>query len=801
MPSPDRSTTQWPPRSPFQALLSSPGGRKKWQDHRSSRTEERSPSPSPMRKQNSSSRTLQNILDTAGDDDEDEEDEETLQLKLQEIETRLKLKRLQQKAKNEPQIQRERATSPRKAAAPRHSLLHPNIEVPVSPVRVERRPVEQVSPARQRLGLNDPFRAQDVSLKRARPQTNASGSLRRAPPAEDAPRPKSFAERLMETKEREEKREARKERLEQARSTAFGQNHSPVPQMESKTRPKSLAGLPQPQPSVGVKRSTSARTSGTARAPSAIQKEPKVKDKDIADSGYDPFSQIHLKKRNISHSVVAREMEGKEIYPLTRLLKEVKSPNYDPPDCEADYVVFAVLASKSSPLDQAPTHKKIDSYEDNTEAPRNKFMVLHLCDLQWEVDLFLFGSAFNQFWKLTPGTLLAILNPAIMPPKGKQHNGRFSLKLGSSDDAVMEIGVARDLGFCISLKKDGHQCHAWVDNRKTEVCDYHISLQVQKSRANRMEVNTMFRGMDSCDDSDKPWRRRRVVDKTDNDQPRKRSGGQFYQEYGMVYSVKSGLGMSAASLLDADDTDALHNMTTEEASRKRLAAAQRDRDITAKLSSSGRGVGAEYLRASQGSSSHLTPGQRASAADEARNALFSKPTAVELGLGANKASEAHLSPAKDRKRHFGLGEMSATTARARDLPLGWGGAKRVGLAPPLRKPRASTPEEGQTTLRVPISAVAVNDNGSNRSGVTSGGDGGSELGTRFGLVRPRSQGSSIRSSGSTSPVKKRARFALAKGIREPGRESLPSALGIGNGSAQEVHDNDYDDDDDGLDIV
>lgn len=75
--SPDKNAAQWPPRSPFQALLSSPSGRKKWRDrhNNSSRADERSVSPSPVK---NASRAAMEAIAGEGEDDEDEEDEETL---------------------------------------------------------------------------------------------------------------------------------------------------------------------------------------------------------------------------------------------------------------------------------------------------------------------------------------------------------------------------------------------------------------------------------------------------------------------------------------------------------------------------------------------------------------------------------------------------------------------------------------------------------------------------------------------------------------------------------------------------
>jgi minichromosome maintenance protein 10 len=615
----------------------------------------------------------------------------------------------------------------------------------------------------------------------------------------------------MESKEKELQQQAKKEHLEDLRSSAFGTLRSRAPTTEAQPTSRLSKGQHDLGQGTAPSRTGSTRRANATQEPALRQSTNVSTSQSVTqDAGtnaaYDPFTKIHLSKRHIVHTEVAREMAGKEIYTLPRLLKEVKSPDYEAPDCESDYVVFAVLTSKSDPFDIARTHKQTDSRpDDHVDAPRNKFMVLHLTDLKWEMDLFLFGTAFNQFWKLTPGTLLAILNPAIMPPRGNQHSGRFSLKLGSSDDAVMEIGVARDLGYCSSMKKNGQQCGDWIDKRRTTVCEFHINLQVAKTRKDRMEVNTMFRGADDLD-----GRKRTLSKKVPA--PGARKGGVNHGEYGTLYTVPSGLGRSAATLLDADDTDALHNMTREEASRKRIAAAQKERDLARHLAEMGRGPGAEYLRVA-----HPSTGGTQDAAAQARSALFDKPSIASLGLGAKNAHEARLSPAKDRKRHFGLGEMTHDTARKRDLPMGWGGAKKAGLDLISRKSgtqnssssAAAAPslEKGQTLLSTSYhhnqdaELEALSFSSANSSSFTT-------LAPQTGQVRPRSQGSSIRSGGSTSPVKKRARFALSKGIREPGRESLP---GEGSSAARikraqrGLEDvflfHDDDDDDDDLEIV
>ncbi|KAI7128815.1 hypothetical protein KC343_g17263, partial [Hortaea werneckii] len=522
------------------------------------------------------------------------------------------------------------------------------------------------------------------------------------------------------------------------------------------------------------------------------------------------------------------------IYPLPRLLKEVKAPHYDPPDCAEDFVVFGILASKSSPYDQKPQHKTTSSTGGGGETsqedplppptaaeealPRNKFMVLHLTDLKWELDCFLFGTAFDQFWKLVPGTLLAILNPAILPPKKPNTDtGRFSLKLGSSDDCIMEVGNARDLGFCTATRRDGRECGCWVDRRRTEVCEFHLNAFVERQRKGRMEVNTMWRGQGNEGGSGgggAGWMKNgnvrsqaREAGGWNRDMQRKRSGGggmgggmqSHHREYGTLYSVPpgggggNGTGDSAASLLDAEDKLHLDSYEAGEASRKRIAAAQRERDLQRRLGAMGKGVGAEYMQASfeAGGTPVVGKGKGSdplSSYQQQQQQHFEKPSAADLGLLGKQADAAHLSPAKDRRRHFGLGAAgmnsatNSTTGR-QGAGLGWGGARKAGLLLEQQQQQRgqSHDNESHDVGRNPPPPSAVRRRRSTHDETANG-----------------------------SPNKKRARFMLEdKGLREPGRDSGANELfGIGRNGGRSGgkgkagnNEDDDDDDDDGLEIV
>ncbi|KAK0269764.1 hypothetical protein LTR35_014656 [Friedmanniomyces endolithicus] len=888
--SPDKASgTEWPPKSPFQALLSSPSGRRKWQEQTSRRSgAPRSVSPSPGKKSLASSRALQAIagaLDKDREEDmgsldegEDDDDEVRAELELARIEAKLKLDSIRRKKKRlaadgggggggggddsgestsraSSRRTDSRATSPRKPLGP--ATLQPNlryqpdVEVPHSPLRHRQPPAEHVSPARVRLGLNAPAKAVDVSLKRARDGTQVRQSASLAHP--DARRGKSFNERLRATVERADDREAKYERIESSRSKGFGairttlgetrrrlKGDSPKPTRAAGNeteRPSSARGAhtssarttkePSNSGSASV-RSTQSRSQprttvnavfrhpGSRRTPEADPSVP-APDSDDADnndddqhpSSYDPFSSLHLTKRHIPHPTLTRALSQKQVYTLPRLLKKVKSPHYDPPDCDTDYVLFALLASKSTPYDQKATHRSTDENQpqDDAHAPKNKFMVLKLTDLTWEIDLFLFGTAFTQFWKLTPGTLLAILNPDILPPsQAQQHSGRFSLKLGSSEDSVMEIGVGRDLGWCSSVRKDGRECGEWVDKRKTDICGFHLDLFVERQRKGRMEVNGMWRGRGNGEGGGKGAR---AAVPRQGSPKRRQTGITQSREYGNFPGQRGG--PSTASLLDAEDTDRLASWTEAERSRQRIAASQKERDLQRqlnKLASDGNdSVGAQYMRATAKPSTNPTAEDQAASADAGQGSkpYFEKPSAASLGLLGKVAGEVRMSPLKDRKRHFGSKAVSKTGGRE---AVGWGGAGRAldrGLGAGGGMGGQSGLEKGQKTLSGALSgdaattaALTCASGGNAGLGITTANP--AETFARPTAMRARSQ------DGSLSPAKKRARFMLAgKGFREPGgRESGGVDVGVlGGTGAQDDDDDDKDDDDDeeGLEIV
>jgi minichromosome maintenance protein 10 len=657
--------------------------------------------------------------DDEEEEEEEEEDEETLQLKLQAIEARLKLKKLQKARKTVDDGETEsRGTSSRPGTAAslrRVELPRPqsDIQVPVSPSRNRMAPEEQRSPARVLLGIDKGLRAQDVSLKRAssfsaKLQSGlASGGLSRAKSTRAAEplRGKSFGERIAESRNKEKEKDEKQARVEKSRSRGFGlqnieslkdrptsransalstgtrnsQNAVSSARSLDRAQTRSVndlrnAATPRPGSNLSSRSGTSGTPSTASRPPSrgfgaatASSKYAEIAQQDDSTDApsFESFSGLHLRKRDMEHNVITRTLENKTILTIPQLLKTVKGPEFDPPDVENDYVVMGVVASKSSPLTPKNAVRERSAGNQDMDAMQtNKFMVVKLTDLKWEVDLFLFDTGFSQFWKLAVGTLIAVLNPDIMPPRNRD-NGKFSLKLASSDDTVLEVGTARDLDFCHAMRKDGKECGSWIDGRKTEFCDFHIELQVEKSKRGRMEVNTMTgfgKGPSGTGRGGMFGGAGRGKGPKGEELRRE---GKFHDPFlHETMYIAPGAG-GTARLLDQDDQQ-WDGANRAERHRKQLAEKEKERELAKKLGNLGSGAGGDYMRSK-------SSGSYKSTADEALSTQKDTPATQDFSsLLGRKAEDISLGTSK-RKRI--LSGKSTTSSE----PVGWGGAFKRGL--------------------------------------------------------------------------------------------------------------------------
>ncbi|KAF9739918.1 hypothetical protein PMIN04_009121 [Paraphaeosphaeria minitans] len=770
-----KETPNWPPKSPLHAVLLSPSARQKYENQRQRQRQHSATSPSPTKRQ-PMSRTQ-----CALSDDEEEEDEETLQLQLQAIEARLKLKKLQ-KAKRAADDGDTNTTDlssrPGTAASRRPDLPRPRseVQVPVSPQRNRREPEEQKSPARVLLGIDKGLRAQDVSLKRASTSSSqqaAGHSRTRSAPAVEVPKIKSFSERIAESRNREKEREEKQARIEKSRTGGFGlQNIEGVKDrpasraafsLSSRTKTSddsaSLGKSPAQSRHMNILRETATPRPGSTlsgrleRTPSAVSRPPSrgfgltvtaakyaelsQRDDSTDAPSFESLSGLHLKSREMQHNTVTRTLDGKTVVTIPQLLKTVKAPEYEPPDMENDFVVMGIIAAKSSPMatKNAVKQRSAGHQEEDAHAT-NKFMIITLTDLKWELQLFLFDTGFSKYWKLTPGTLIAILNPDILPPRDRGST-KFSLKLTSSDDTVLEIGAARDLDFCHAMRKDGKECAQWIDGRKTEFCDFHLELQVEKSKRGRMEVNTMTGFGKAPGVGRGSMFGGRGRGKGDELKREGRYHDAFLHE---TMYITPGAG-SSAQLMDRDEQP--YSVTERaEKHRRQLAEKEKERELAKRLGDMGSGAGGEYMRRAALNSASAMQSESSRSSSALDDPFVTKPSGSTdvLGLLNKRAEDVSLDrgPSAAAKRKRAISGKSI----ASNEPVGWGGAGKRGLLlSPTKTERAS----------------------------------------------------SMRGTREPSPAKKKARLLLPeKGIREPGRDSL-GTMDVGLLAAM--------DDDDDLEVI
>lgn len=723
------------------------------------------------------SKTARLLEDGVEEFDEDE-DEETLQLKLAAIQARLKLKQLQKgrgnpsttgpDANEEDEPFRRPASSfssrtPDPHSRSQNTRLPPDeVQVPLSPTRRLAPAADPVSPRRVILGIDKGRKGGDVSLKRPPPlkapgrPTSRLGS-RDGPvsqtqsfPGADGSRPKSFSERMAESRSADKLRKERAERLQVNRSTAFSFDKSEVEgfkaaaaearakspvrspirtrQTESFSREDVLRSYHERKPPApALKRSLTAPsanktgagpeskfhkrnhnsesgafgfTDGSSHAASYEPGDEREKALDKAPDAtkFEAFSSLHLSNRILPHSFLSRTLADKKVLQIPDLLRMVKGPAFElPEDIDGDFVVFGIVASKSDPRDKKESKnisgKESDPFDDGLNNS-NRYMVITLTDLKWSIDLFLFDTAFPRYYRLSEGILVAILNPTIMPPpRNKLDTNKFSLALSSSDDTVLEVGYAQDIGFCKAVRKDGKTCHSWVDGRKTEFCDFHVDLQVRRTQSQRMGVNGgtgMFGPGGSSGTRTGFWGGAKKAG-AGNKSGLKPNGAQYdFQSQSTYYVAPAPKsrnesshafshrhpGQSAASLIDADYDDpflAAGMMgrgaeSKEEKFRKRLVEQRREREIAKKLSTArGPGIGAEYMHARN---TENIPSQQVEKASQGKgNPNGASQQAYNLGLmGARRADNVKLTPLKrthdgDRPHGSGVKKTRFITAK------------------------------------------------------------------------------------------------------------------------------------------
>ncbi|CAG4951407.1 unnamed protein product [Colias eurytheme] len=151
-------------------------------------------------------------------------------------------------------------------------------------------------------------------------------------------------------------------------------------------------------------------------------------------------------------------------------------------DLSKDWVIAGVIVKKSA------TKKSQKG---------NQFIIWTLSDMKDDlktVSMFLFRKAYNDLWKSSEGTVVAVLNPNVLD-RSENSKDQACLSVDNSEK-VMILGQSKDLGICKSKKKNGEPCTAFVNMSQGEHCIYHIKQEYQKfSRRQELQSSTMGKGL------------------------------------------------------------------------------------------------------------------------------------------------------------------------------------------------------------------------------------------------------------------------------------------------------------------
>lgn len=194
------------------------------------------------------------------------------------------------------------------------------------------------------------------------------------------------------------------------------------------------------------------------------------------------FSKQYITERYMDHSVLEEEFKDKKILSVSQFYTKVHPPDYTAPDY-ANYVVIGIVARKS-----AVKMSKSDK----------KFIMLTLTDLKLDLSFAIHSKAFDTYWKIREGTIVAVLNPSVYLTRDESlaHvNTQVAAKsigisITSEYDCLLEIGRSRDLGKCAALNAKGTNCQNWIDKSQATYCEYHVELGMKRSGARRMEFNS-----------------------------------------------------------------------------------------------------------------------------------------------------------------------------------------------------------------------------------------------------------------------------------------------------------------------
>lgn len=183
------------------------------------------------------------------------------------------------------------------------------------------------------------------------------------------------------------------------------------------------------------------------------------------DTERDLISGEALSRRYYGAPVLDKLLANIKILRVPKLLAKVVPPKYEEPSY-VNWCMTGIIMHKSEP---------------KTSVNNKKYMALRVGNFHQTVDVMLFGDAFQKFWKVRAGDVIAILNPTV-----KKFGNSFSLSILDDLDNLIELGTLKHYGRCAAKTAQGEPCKHIVDTLKNKLCSYHEESKYKQG--GRMEL-------------------------------------------------------------------------------------------------------------------------------------------------------------------------------------------------------------------------------------------------------------------------------------------------------------------------
>jgi hypothetical protein len=183
------------------------------------------------------------------------------------------------------------------------------------------------------------------------------------------------------------------------------------------------------------------------------------------------FSGIVLQSRTVTIEEMKMALHEKKLIKLSQFSQAVQGKGTLMEEIKQhDWVTIAIVGTKSD----AKTTKTGSAYA-----------IWGLYNLSnASIQLFLFGSSFEEHEKMEIGSVILLLNPRVDPSKSKEGGIVFT---ASHSQQLYKIGTSADFAFCTALKADKTPCNA-IMNKRMGRCEFHLKKAFNEKRSERSVI-------------------------------------------------------------------------------------------------------------------------------------------------------------------------------------------------------------------------------------------------------------------------------------------------------------------------